>query len=564
MDFLEVIRNFFNPTNTIQMVVVSSILLCFTSGVGLWLGQIKIGGKIALGGACVFFLGIILSSLGAKIDPAMGSFAQNFGLILFVYVLGVQVGPTFVSTFKTTGLKLNLWCIGLVLFGTLVATILILIGYDSTSNVVGLMTGAVTNAPALGAGQQSLILRLGFTPETQKMIEQMAIAMSIAYPLGAVGVILALEILKALFPKKRAIQALNAAKHYLGEYKVTNPYINGKTLEEIHKVHNLDYVISRIHRDGEVFIPTSDTKLQENDHLLVACNKDHKEKLTPIFGLMVESANQIDWYSIPTHENLVSRRILISKPGVNGKTLKDLKLRNKYGVNITRIIRADMELVPTPDLVLHFGDRLNAVGPEAKVKALASDLGDQLKRLDAPYLVSIFIGITLGLVLGAIPVVIPGTDIKVMLGLAGGPIVVGVLVGAYGTRMKMNTYITNSANLMLRTVGITLFFAGLGLSCGSGFFDSLLTMQGLSWVSVGVLVTLIPVLTLGILALKYTDQSYGTVGGWICGAMSNPIALDYLIASHEDNATTVSYATVYPMGMFMRVIMSQVLIMLLL
>lgn len=547
---------------TSKALLPTIVLLCITSGIGIALGQVKIG-KVSLGGAFVFFLGILMAHFGVRVNEEMLLFAQNFGLVLFIYSLGVQVGPGFIATFRSQGVLLNVWSLSVILLGTLLALLLFFLDYDTLANISGLLSGATTNTPSLGAAQQALVSIRGNTAEVIDALKQMALATAITYPLGAVGVFLVLEILKAMFPQKSILSEKNEEthQHYIAEFIVTNPQIAGKSIEEVSKSTDVDHIVSRLFRNQEMSQPSPSTRYEKGDHLLVVCNAEHKETLKQIFGESVdEEQKRTDWFSIPSAEHLVSKRIIVSKSAINGRSLRELRLRNKYGVNITRISRSEIDLVPNPSLVILFGDRLTAVGPEDKVDKLAQALGDQLKPIDTPYLVSIFLGMALGLLLGAVPIALPGCDITVKLGIAGGPIIVGIIMGAYGTRLRMNTHITHSANLMLRTLGITLYLAGLGLSSGSEFFHMIINGPGLSWLCVGFLLTLLPALIIGIIALRYSKQSYGVVGGWICGAMANPMALDFLTATHDDDNATVSYATVYPMGMFIRVIIAQLLI----
>ncbi len=548
-----------------ESLVQTIIVLCFTCGIGLWLGKLRMG-PISLGGVCVFFLGIMMAHFGVRVNEPMLIFAQNFGLVLFIYALGVQVGPGFVATFKTAGLSLNLWSLALILAGTLAAILLILVGYDTVGNVMGILSGAVTNTPALGAAQQALLSTQGGSESTNVAMNNMALATAITYPIGTVGVFVVLEALRYLFPKRAKEKATkDPNEHFVAEYYLANEGIVGHTLEEVHRTFKHDYVISRIYRGSELITPTPDTTYELGDHLLVVCKVDSAEALEHVFGQLVgEEEKRTDWHSIESSDTLVSKRIIVSKPEVNGHSLRELKLRNRYGVNITRVNRSEMDLVPTPNLILQLGDRITAVGPEDKVDRLAKELGDQLKPLDTPYLVSIFLGMGMGLILGAIPIHLPLMDSPIKLGIAGGPIIMGIIIGAYGVRFRLNTYITHSANLMLRTLGITLYLGGLGLASGGEFFGMLTKGPGLSWLGMGAVLTIVPTFLVGLLALLMTKQTFSTIAGWICGAMANPIALDYMAGRLEDDTPTISYASVYPMGMFLRVIIAQLLVVLLL
>ena len=545
--------------------VLTALIISIAGGIGLWLGNLKIKG-VTLGSVCVFFVGIILAHFGVKADQEMVLFAENFGLVLFIYALGIQVGPAFMATFKSKGFELNLWALILTLVGTLSALLLVFFGFDSVTNAVGILNGAVTNTPALGSAQQAVVGIMGDTPESREIVNNMALATAITYPFGTIGVFVVIEIIR--FFSKGALDRKDhlgegQKEHETIEYRVTNEGIIGKSLEEVHKQFPIEYLISEIFRDGQVLIPTPDTLYQKGDHLNVLLPEEVKEDLERLFGETVApEQRRRNWTAkTSTPNELVTRRILVSNDDINGRSLKGLRIRNKYGVNVLAVYRAEMELVPHSDLVLQLGDRLAVVGPSEKLDRLAQALGNELKPLDTPYLVSIFVGIALGILLGMVPIPIPGSGGGVFtLGIAAGPIIVGILMGAYGHRLRLTTYITHSANLMIRTLGLTLFMAGLGLESGAGFFETLTDGPGLTWLWVGALITIIPTALTGILALKWTKQSFNTVAGWICGSMANPIALDYLASRTGNDKGAVSYATVYPLGIFVRVVVSQLLI----
>ena len=547
--------------------VLTALVIAITGGIGLWLGNLKIGG-VTLGSVCVFFVGIILAHFGVKVNDQMVLFAENFGLILFIYALGIQVGPGFVATFKSKGFELNLWSLLLIAAGTLSALLLVFLGIDGVANAMGILNGAVTNTPALGSAQQAVVGLLGDTAESREVINRMALATAITYPFGTVGVFVVIELIR-LFSKGSLDRKDNLgegkSEHETIEYRVTNEGLIGRTLKEVHEQFPIEYLISEIYREGTVFVPTPDTLYQKGDHLNVVLEETAKGELEKLFGEAVSAEERRkDWTSGPAAKDLVTRRILVSKDEINGRSLKGLRLRNKYGVNVISVFRSEMELVPHSDLVLQLGDRLNVVGPAEKLDRLSKALGNELKPLDTPYLVSIFIGIVLGILLGMIPIPIPGSGGSTFkLGIAAGPIIVGILMGAYGHRLRLTTYITHSANLMIRTLGLTLFMAGLGLQSGAGFFETIAEGPGLSWLWIGALITVIPTTLVGVMALKWTKQSFNTVAGWVCGAMANPIALDYLASRTGNDKGAVSYATVYPLGIFVRVVVSQLLILLL-
>lgn len=555
----EAFLDFWTSASLIQALIIIFI----TSGIGLFLGKQKIG-KFSLGGAGVFFFGILLAHFGVKIQPEMLQFCQNFGLILFVYALGVQVGPSFVSSLRSNGIVLNAWSLGLILLGLLSVIIMSISHVDNISNLMGVLSGAVTNTPSLAAAQQGVEIVNANSPTLKHELSEMALATAITYPIGVVGVILVLELLKVFYPAKSKLREkpTNEEQHFVGEYLVINEGVVGRTISEVNKLFSSDFTISRIFREGKVFQPISDTKLMINDLLRVVSEESDVEQLVTIFGKQNPTRDDIEWDTKNTE--LVQKRLLVSKAEFNGHTLASLRLRNKYGVTITRVNRAEIDLVPHPNLRLQIGDRLTVVGPINGIEALTEKIGNQLKPLDTPYLVSIFLGITLGCILGSIPILIPGLNTPIKLGLAGGPIIVGILMGAYGPRLKMATYITHSANLMLRTMGITLYLACLGLSAGGEFISTIVEGAGLTWLLIGAGITIIPTLLIGVIAMKYSKLSYGTIGGLLCGSMANPIALDYLNDQFDDDTPTVSYATVYPVGMFLRVILAQITITILL
>ncbi|MDO4771081.1 putative transporter [Porphyromonas sp.] len=538
-------------------MVQTLMLICLVSGIGLYLGKLKIS-RFTLGSACVFFVGILAAHFGAKVNDEMLHFAQNFGLILFVYALGVQVGPGFVASFRRKGLALNMWGLSLILLSTLGVVALYYATDIGIELLMGVLSGAVTNTPALGAAQQAVI-QSAQSPDISSLLSDMALATAITYPFGIIGVIIVLEILKKFFAHKDVAIEGDEPHHFVGEYYVRNPEIAGKTVAEIHELVNIDFIISRLWRHGKIFQPSSDTVLELEDHLIIVSDETDAPRITGFFGGRATEKEQVDWES-DKEIQLVSRRLLVTKSEFNGVKLSSLRLRNRYGVNVTRINRAEIDLVPTPMLRLQIGDRLTVVGRSEDVERLAKRIGDQLKPLDTPYLISIFLGIFLGCALGSIPIILPGISNGIKLGIAGGPIIVGILMGAYGSRLKLNTYITQSANLMVRSMGIVIYLACLGLSSGANFFTTLTEGGGLVWLGLGAILTVVPTLLVGFMVLKYTDYTFGAVGGLLCGTMANPIALDYLNAQAKDDVPTVSYASVYPLSMFLRVIIAQLVV----
>ena len=554
MDWLQ--EAFLEPT-MIQAVIMISLV----SAVGLYLGRIKIFG-ISLGITFVFFAGILAGHLGIVVNKDMLYFAQSFGLILFVYALGLQVGPGFFSSLKKGGVAMNMMGLGVIVLGLAMTVGLHWTTGVSLSNMVGLLCGAVTNTPALGAAQQAL---LQIDPGNTKGVTDMALACAVAYPLGVVGGILAIIILKAMFANKeqKDQKEQRDTTTYVAEFQVSNPAIYEKSIKDIMKLTDKHFVISRIWRNGKVSIPTSDTLLHEHDHLLIISVKSDVENIKVLFG---EQENvdwnkaDIDWNAIDSQ--LISRRIAVTRNRVNGVKLGSLRLRNLYGINITRVNRAGIDLLASPDLRLQIGDRLTIVGEANSVNTVGKILGDEIKRLKNPNLLAVFIGITLGMLLGALPITLPGMSTPVKLGIAGGPIIVGILMGSFGPRLHLTTYTTMSANLMLRQLGIIIYLAGLGIDSGAHFFETVFRAEGLLWVGLGFLLTIVPVLIVGIMASRFFKLDYAHNIGMLCGSMANPMALNYANTTVEGDEPSVSYATVYPLSMFIRVISAQLVLML--
>ena len=547
---------FLEPT-MVQAVIIISLV----SALGLYLGRIKIFG-ISLGITFVFFAGIFAGHLGIVVNKDMLYFAQSFGLILFVYALGLQVGPGFFSSLKKGGVAMNMMGLGVILLGLIMTVSLHWVTGVSLSNMVGLLCGAVTNTPALGAAQQAL---LQIDPANTKGVTDMALACAVAYPLGVVGVILAIIILRALFAdkKQKDLKEQRDTTTYVAEFHVSNPAIYEKSIKDVMKLTDKHFVISRVWRNGKVSIPTSDTLLHEHDHLLIISVKSDVENIKVLFG---EQENvdwnkaDIDWNAIDSQ--LISRRIAVTRNRVNGVKLGSLRLRNLYGINITRVNRAGIDLLASPDLRLQIGDRLTIVGEANSVNTVGKILGDEIKRLNNPNLLAVFIGISLGMLLGALPITLQGMSTPVKLGIAGGPIIVGILMGAFGPRFHLTTYTTMSANLMLRQLGIIIYLAGLGIDSGVHFFETVFRAEGLLWIGLGFLLTIVPVLIVGFIASQFFKLDYAHNVGMLCGSMANPMALSYANTTVDGDEPSVSYATVYPLSMFIRVISAQLVLML--
>ena len=538
------------------------MILSLICASGIALGNIKIFG-VSLGVTFVFFAGIIAGHFGITINPEMLALAQNFGLILYIYSLGLQVGPGFFSSFKQGGIKQNLFAFLLIITGTLLAVGIFWTTGLSASDTVGLLAGAVTNTPMLGAGQQAL---LQMSADNADAANSMAMACAVAYPFGLLGMVLSVIIMRKLFAPKNASRSsdTSADNTFVAEYQISNPAIFGKTIKEIRQGADCQFVISRVWKEEKLIIPTSETVLEENEHVLVISGKKDVERIKMLFGHKENvdwNKKDIDWNAIDSQ--LVSRKVLVTKSEHNGVRLGDLRLRNSYGINITRVNRAGIDLLPSRKLRLQLGDKLTIVGEARAVENVSVILGNESKQLKNPNLLSLFIGIILGLILGSIPIMIPGISTPIKLGIAGGPIIVGILMGAFGPRFHIATYTTRSANLMLRQLGLTIYLAGLGLSAGAGFFATVFTLEGLKWVLVSIALCVIPVLLIGFIAARVFKMDYADNVGMLCGGMANPFALDYAGTGNDGDDPAVAYATVYPVSIFLRVISAQILILLL-
>lgn len=541
-----------------QSALQAVVILSLITAVGLGLGKIHIFG-ISLGVTFVFFMGILAGHLGFSIDPQMLTYAESFGLVLFVYALGLQVGPGFFSSFQRGGYRLNLLSLGVIVLGTVMAVLLSRVTTVDLPDMVGILCGATTNTPALGAAQQTL-KQLG------EPTSGAALSCAVTYPLGVVGVILAILVVKKLFvrPSDMEDHEHDDPNHtYIATFQVHNPAIFDKSIQDIGKSGYPKFVISRVWRDGAVSIPTSDKILKENDRLLVITTEKDVPALTILFGEQENrdwNKEDIDWNAIDS--KLISKHIVISRPEINGKKLGSLRLRNTYGINISRVLRSGVQLLATPGLVLQLGDRLTIVGEAAAIHNVEKVLGNTVKTLKDPNLASIFIGIVVGLIVGSIPIAVPGISSPVKLGLAGGPIIIGILIGSYGPRLHLVTYTTRSANLMLRGTGLSLYLACLGLDAGSHFFETVMRPEGALWIGLGFLITFVPVVIMALVALRLCRMDFGSTCGMLCGSMANPMALNYANDIIPNDNPAVSYATVYPLGMFTRVIIAQLILML--
>ena len=550
---MEWLNSLFIEQTALQAVVIISLI----SAIGLGLGKIHIMG-VSLGVTVVFFAGILAGHFGLSVDPQMLNYAESFGLILFVYALGLQVGPGFFSSFRKGGVELNMLALGVVLLGTAMTVVFHTMTGVSLPDMVGILCGATTNTPALGAAQQTL-KQMGMDSNSP------ALSCAVSYPLGVIGVILGIIFVRKLFVKKSDLEIKEKDdnnKTYIAAFQVHNPGIFDKSIKDIAHISHHKFIISRLWRDGNVSIPTSEKVLKEGDRLLVITSEKDALALTVLFGEQENTdwnKEDIDWNAIDSQ--LVSQRIVVTRSEINGKKLGSLRLRNHYGINISRVYRSGVQLLATPELTLQMGDRLTVVGEAAAIHNVEKVLGNAVKSLKEPNLITIFIGIILGLALGAIPISFPGISAPVKLGLAGGPIVVGILIGTFGPRLHMVTYTTRSANLMLRALGLSMYLACLGLDAGKHFFETVFRPEGLLWIGLGFAITLIPVLIMAIIAFKIMKVDFGSVSVMICGSMANPMALTYVNDTIPGDNPSVSYATVYPLCMFLRVIIAQVILM---
>ena len=547
------VNNLFSVHSSIQTVVILSIIIAF----GLAIGKVKIMG-ISLGIAFVFFVGILAGHLGLSIDPTVLDYAETFGLAMFVYCLGLHVGPNFFGSLRHEGMSQNMWSLAVIVVGTLFSLLLIPLTGIKLPDMLGILCGATTNTPALGAATQALS-HLGMSSGT------VALATAVTYPLGVLGVIVAMMLLRKLFVKPTDLEVKTAESNdhtYIAEFKVVNPATSGKSIASVSDMTHLKFIISRIWRGNEVIVPNAETTLMVDDDLLVITTKEDEGAMEILFGKKINknwNEEAIDWNAIDTQ--VESRVLVLTRTELNGKRLGELHLRKSYGVNVSRVLRGDMKLLATSDLRLQYGDRVTVVGQHEAVNHVESYFGNSVKTLNEPNIGSILFGIFLGLAIGTIPISIPGMESSVRLGIAGGPIIMGIIVGALGPKMHFISYTTQSASLMLRKLGLSLYLACLGLDAGKDFFDTVMRPQGLLWIGIGALITIIPVLIVGLIALKTKKFDFGTICGILCGSMANPMALGYANDTIKGDTASISYASVYPLGMFLRVIIAQIIVM---
>ena len=551
MDWL---YNLFVGNGIAHTVLVLSLVIAL----GIVLGKIKIRG-ISFGVTWILFVGIAAGHFGMSIDHDTLHFIKEFGLILFVYSIGLQVGPGFFSSFKEGGVKLVACAASVVLLGGATTYIIHLVTGTPLPTMVGIMSGAVTNTPGLGAAQQAYADATGINDES------VALGYAVAYPLGVVGIILSMIAVRFItrvnyVEENKALAAISSERNFAERISIefTNSTLENYTIAHMRELINRSFVISRImHNDGTITIADGNSLLKTGEKLRVICSSEDSEAITAFLGQAVEISEK-DWGAIPQNQKeLVSRRIIITKPSINGKKLSDLSLRTKYGINITRINRAGIDLIPYQGMELQMGDKVMVVGQLKDVESVANVLGNSLKKLREPQLLTIFLGIALGVLLGSLPLMNIPQPVK--LGLAGGPLIVAILIGRFGPHFHLVTYTTMSANLMLREVGLAMFLAGVGIGAGDGFVDAIIG-GGYRWIGYGFIITVVPLLIVGLIARWRLKMNYYTLMGLLAGSTTDPPALGYANTAAGNEMPAVGYATVYPVVMFLRVLTAQLLI----
>lgn len=551
--------NLFTTTDSVAHIV---LLYAIVIAVGVYLGKIKIGG-ISIGVTFVLFAGIAAGHIGFTAPTNILSFLQEFGLILFVFMIGLQVGPGFLESFRKGGRTLNLLSTVMVVLNVIVMFACYYIFFDTSDPknlpmMVGTLYGAVTNTPGLGAANETL-----YSIFDKGEVPQIASGYACAYPLGVLGIIGATIAIKYIFGIKLEKEEEELAKeeednddvkpHFM-DLEVTNLYLEGKTLAQVHNFLNRDFVCSRILHDGHVSIPNGSTIFHIGDKLFVVCAENDAEAIIAFIGPTIN----VDWKK--QDEPMVSKRILVTRSSINGKTLGQMHFSSAYGVNVTRVTRQGMDLFAIPSLSLQVGDRIMVVGPEDAVNRVAAVMGNSIKRLDAPNIATIFVGVFIGILFGSIPVAIPGIPVPIKLGIAGGPLIIAILIGRYGYKVHLVTYTTTSANMMLREIGLMLFLASVGIKAGDGFLETVIQGDGVKYVYTGFLITIIPILIIGIIARKKYKFNYFTIMGMIAGTYTDPPALAYANSICSKEAPSIGYSTVYPLSMFLRIFTAQIIV----
>lgn len=542
-------------------------ILAIVIASGLFLGKFKVKG-ISLGSTWILFMGILLGHLGLRINPVMLSFIKDFGLILFVFAIGLQVGPGFFHSFRKDGLPMNLMAIGLVLFAVLTTYIIHLVSGENLGIMTGIMSGAVTNTPGLGAAQQTLSDAGSASSDIGVAAAGIASGYAVAYPLGVLGAIAVVLLSKAIFrvnldkEKERASKGEgDEGSAYRLACEVKNPALFGKSIHDIVGEENADHlVVARMKRDGKVFFPDLDLPLLEGDRLLIVTDVQHKDKVRIIFGEELP-VDMKEWQ--PSGTKLVASRLSITKSSITGKSLRKLDVRRKYGVTVTRIVRSGVDLQADADLILQMGDSMKVVGSEEGIERLARLVGNQPESLHKPNLIPIFFGIALGVAVGMIPIRFPSMPQPLKLGLAGGPLIVAILLGHFGPKLRITTYTALSANLMIREIGISLFMAAVGLGAGKTFVSSLVG-GGYMWVLYGAIITLVPTTIIALLARWAMKMDFFKICGLLAGGTTDPALLSFAEQMYGGGKIAVNYATVYPLTMFLRVVAAQVMIMIML
>ena len=558
MESFHWLKELFTTTDSVAHI---ALLYAVVIAVGVYLGKIKIGG-VSLGVTFVLFAGIVAGHIGFTAPTPILTFVQDFGLILFVFMIGLQVGPGFFESFGTQGVKLNGLAATAILLNILVMFGCYYIFFDTGNKMnlpmmVGTLYGAVTNTPGLGAANEALSTVFGANAP------QIASAYACAYPLGVLGIIGAIILIRYICGIKlekeedrlKAMEEQSANKKpYKMHLEVTNKYLEGKTLLQVHDFLNRDFVVSRLVHQGELCIPNRDTIFHLGDQMLVVCAEADHEAIMAFIGPKLD----IDFEQ--QDQPLVSKRILITNPKINGKTLSSLHFSSVHGVNVTRVTRHGIDLFASAGLPLQVGDKIMVVGPEDAVERVANKMGNSMRKLNAPNIATIFVGIFLGLIFGSFPLAIPGMPVPVKLGLAGGPLIIAILIGRYGYKIHLVTYTTTSANMMLREIGLVLFLASVGIKAGAGFFETVVEGDGLLYVLTGFLITIIPILIVGPIARLKFKFNYFTIAGMIAGTYTDPPALAYSNSICSKEAPALGYSTVYPLSMFLRIFTAQIVV----
>lgn len=552
--------NLFTATDSVAHI---AMLYALVIAVGVYLGKIKFAG-ISLGVTFVLFAGIVAGHFGMTAPAPILTFVQDFGLILFVFMIGLQVGPGFFESFKKGGVELNCLAACGILLNVAVMFACYYCFFDTSKvenlpMMVGTLYGAVTNTPGLGAANEALS-----SVFTDGNVPPIANGYACAYPLGVVGIILATIAIRFITRTKledeekqlelEATENADAKPHFLN-IRVKNEYLEGKTIQQLRDFLNRDFVISRLMHEDKVVTPTSQKEIHVEDLLYIVCTESDAEAIIAFIG----PEEQVDW-NIDEKRPMVSKRVLVTNPKINGKRLVDLHLSRLHGVNVTRVTRQGMDIFANPSLALQVGDRIMVVGHEDNVERVKEMMGNSIKRLNAPNIATIFVGIIVGLIFGAIPIAIPGMPVPLKLGLAGGPLIIAILIGRYGYKVKLVTYTTTSANLMLREIGLVLFLASVGIKAGASFVDTVVAGDGLLYVLCGLLITVIPILVIGTIARLKFNFNYFTIMGMLAGTYTDPPALAYANSVCSKEAPAVGYSTVYPLSMFLRILTAQLVV----